>query len=428
MSGRKILVVGTGGREHALALRLLASDSVSEVVACPGNAGMLTTPAGPEGKTLRCVAGDPVDVARAENVDLVVVGPEVPLCDGITDKIIAAGILCFGPSREAAQLEGSKAYMKAFCQRHGIRAARDVVVTKIEELESALAQFSTPPVVKADGLCAGKGVVVAESVEEAREAALNMLSGQAFGDAGTTVVLEERLLGSEASIHALCDGERALVLPAAQDHKRIFEGDRGPNTGGMGTYAPAPLVHAEMFQEIEATVMRKVVEGMKADGVPFVGTLFAGIMVSPTGEPVVLEFNVRFGDPETQVLMQIVDGDFGEALFLAAQGKLRADLLKTSDRHALCTVLAAANYPSSPRKGDEITGLDKAAAVPGVQIYHAGTSVLDGKLVTSGGRVLGITASGQSLQEARDRAYQAADLVEFEGKQVRRDIGYRALS
>lgn len=427
MSGRKILVVGTGGREHALALRLLASDSVSEVIACPGNAGMQSTPTGLENKILRCVSGEPVEVAQAEKVDLVVVGPEVPLCDGIADRFVEAGIPCFGPSREAAQLEGSKAYMKAFCQRHGIRAARDVVVTKLDELEGALAQFSGPPVVKADGLCAGKGVVVAESLEEAREAATGMLSGEAFGAAGTTVVLEERLLGSEASIHAICDGERAVVLPAAQDHKRIFEGDRGPNTGGMGTYAPAPLVDAKMFQEIEATVMRKVVEGMKADGVPFVGTLFAGIMVSPEGEPVVLEFNVRFGDPETQVLMQIVDGDFGEALYQAAQGRLEAGLLKTSARHALCTVLAAANYPASPRKGDEISGLEKAAAVPGVQIYHAGTSLRDGKLVTSGGRVLGITASGASLQEARDRAYQAADLVEFEGKQVRRDIGYRAL-
>ncbi len=427
MNGRKILVVGTGGREHALALRLLSSDSVAEVIGCPGNAGMRTTPLGFEGKTLRALPGAPVEIAVQEQVDLVVVGPEVPLCEGLADRIREAGIPCFGPSQAAAQLEGSKAFMKAFCQRHGIRAGRDVVVSKPEELEAALAQFESPPVVKADGLCAGKGVVVAESMEEARSAAAEMLSGAAFGDAGTTVVLEERLLGSEASIHAICDGERSFVLPAAQDHKRIFDGDQGPNTGGMGTYAPAPLVDEQMFEDIKLNVIDKVVQGMKADGIPFIGTLFAGIMVSPEGEPVVLEFNVRFGDPETQVLMQIVEGDFGEALFLAACGRLRDDVLTTSDRHALCTVLAAANYPSSPQKGDVIKGVEAASQVEGVQVYHAGTQWKGNDLVTAGGRVLSVTARGKSLLEARDRAYKAADTIEFSGKQMRRDIGYRAL-
>jgi len=427
MSARKILVVGTGGREHALALRLLASDSVGEVVACPGNAGMRSAPPSLKGKVLRSVAGAPLEVAKNENVDLVVIGPEVPLCDGLADDIRAAGILCFGPSKTASQMEGSKAWMKDFCKRHGIRAARDVVISKQEELEEALAQFTSPPVVKADGLCAGKGVVVAESMEEARSAAAEMLSGASFGDAGTTVVLEERLLGSEASIHAICDGERSIVLPAAQDHKRIFEGDKGPNTGGMGTYAPAPLVDAAMFEEIRKNVIDRVVQGMKADGVPFIGALFAGIMVSPEGEPVVLEFNVRFGDPETQVLMQIIDGDFGEALYLAAQGKLNDDVLTTSDRHALCVVLAAEGYPASPRKGDAIAGADSAAERDGVQVYHAGTKWSDDSLLTAGGRVLGVTGCGASLQEARDTAYAAADAISFEGKQMRRDIGYRAL-
>lgn len=427
MNGRKILVVGTGGREHALALRLLASESVAEVIGCPGNAGMRTAPAGYPGKSLRCIAGEPVQVALQENVDLVVVGPEVPLCEGLADRIRAAGIACFGPSMAAAQLEGSKAFMKAFCQRHGIRAGRDVVVTDPGQLEAALKQFDSPPVVKADGLCAGKGVVVAESMDEARSAASEMLSGAAFGAAGTTVVLEERLLGSEASIHAICDGERAFVLPAAQDHKRIFDGDQGPNTGGMGTYAPAPLVDEQMFKDIKLNVIDKVVQGMKADGTPFIGTLFAGIMVSPEGEPVVLEFNVRFGDPETQVLMPIIEGDFGEALFLAAKSALRDDVLSTSNRHALCTVLAAANYPASPRKGDVISGVDEASKLEGVQVYHAGTEWNGTELVTAGGRVLSVTACGGSLREARDRAYEAADSIEFSGKQIRRDIGYRAL-
>jgi phosphoribosylamine--glycine ligase len=380
------------------------------------------------GKALRSVSGAPEEVARDQKVDLVVVGPEVPLVDGLADKIVGMGIPCFGPSQAAAQLEGSKALMKEFCRRHDIRAAKDVIVKRAEDLEAALAQFDSPPVVKADGLCAGKGVVVAESMEEAREAAQGMLTGASFGDAGTTVVLEERLLGSEASIHAICDGNRAVVLPTAQDHKRIFEGDQGPNTGGMGTYGPAPVVDAKMLEEITKNVIDRVVAGMKKDGNPFIGALFGGLMISPQGEPVVLEFNVRFGDPETQVLTQIVDGDFGEALFQAAQGQLQDGVLTPTGRHAMCVVLAAENYPASPTKGDEITGIDAASALPGVRVFHAGTKMVDDKLVTSGGRFLGVTASGDTLKEARDLADAAADTIKFRGKQIRRDIGYRALS
>lgn len=421
----KVLVVGSGGREHALALRLLQSDSVGEVIGCPGNAGMSGEPV--LGKTLRSENGEPEEVARREQVDLVVVGPEVPLVDGLADRVRELGIPCFGPSREAAQLEGSKAVMKDFCKRHGIRAARDVIVTKLEDLDAALAQFPEPPVVKADGLCSGKGVVVAESMEEARAAARGMLSGETFGDAGTTIVLEERLLGTEASIHAICDGSRAVLLPAAQDHKRIFEGDEGPNTGGMGTYAPTPLIDERMLRQIRTDVIERVVLGMKKDGTPFVGALFGGLMISPSGEPVVLEFNVRFGDPETQVLMPIVEGDFGEALLQAALGRLEEGVLSSSDEHALCVVLAAEHYPASPTKGDEITGLEAAESSAEVQIYHAGTKLVGGKLVTSGGRVLGIAARGPDLVTARDRAYEVADKIRFRGKQMRRDIGYRAL-
>ena len=424
---RKILVVGGGGREHALAVRLLASDSVTEVIACPGNAGMREAPAHLLPKILRSVSGAPLEVAKSEGVDLVVIGPEVPLCEGLADRMMEASILCFGPSGSAAEMEGSKAFMKEFCRRHGIRTAADVIVKSPEELEAALAQFSAPPVVKADGLCAGKGVVVAESMEEARAAAREMLTGASFGNAGTTVVLEERLLGSEASIHAICDGNRAIVLPAAQDHKRIFEGDAGPNTGGMGTYSPAPIVTDEMLAGIKQDVMDAVVRGMKADGVPFTGALFAGLMINDAHEAVVLEFNVRFGDPETQVLTLTTEGDFAEALYLAAQGELRDDILSASTKHSMCVVLAAEGYPERPRKGDEITGVDDANALEGVFVFHAGTKWENERLLTSGGRVLGVTGTGATLQEARDRAYAGADLIEFRGKQIRRDIGSRAL-
>lgn len=428
--GRKILVVGSGGREHALALRLLASDSVQEVVVCPGNAGT-SGPSPVAGKVLRNLPGDPARLCVAERVDLVVIGPEVPLCEGLADRVRASGISCYGPSQAAARLEGSKAYMKDFCRRHGIRTARDVVVTALEQLDAALAQFEAfpyPPVVKADGLCAGKGVVVAETMDEARAAALAMLSGERFGSAGATVVLEERLLGAEASIHAICDGERAIVLPVAQDHKRIFDGDQGPNTGGMGTYAPAPLVDTALLARIKTDIVERAVRGMKEDGVPFVGTLFAGLMISPTGEPVALEFNVRFGDPETQVLCMVVDGDLGEALLQAAQGRLVPDVVRVSDRHALCVVLASGGYPTSSSSSEPIFGLTQAQALPGVAVFHAGTARRDGNVVSSGGRVLGVCGVGATLSDARANAYRAVHEISFDKMQYRSDIGYRALA
>lgn len=425
--GRKILIVGSGGREHALALRLLASDSVDEVIGCPGNAGMRRPPPDLAHKTLRVAEGAPVEVARREQVDLVVIGPEVPLCEGLADRLRAEGVLCYGPSGAAARLEGSKAFMKEFCRRHGIRVARDVIVRAPDELGRALASFEAPPVVKADGLCAGKGVVVAESHQEAKEAAERMLSGQSFGAAGATVVLEERLLGAEASVHAICDGQNSFVLPAAQDHKRIGEGDTGPNTGGMGTYAPAPLVDAVLAERVRKEIIERVVDGMAADGTPFTGTLFAGLMITPEGEPVTLEFNVRFGDPETQVLTMITEGDFGEALCAAARGELSADLLQVTESHAVCVVLASEGYPGTPRVGDVITGIERAEEESDVRIFHAGTKLRGEELVTAGGRVLGVTARGSSLAAARDRAYAACDRIEFAGKQLRRDIGARAL-
>jgi phosphoribosylamine--glycine ligase len=372
------------------------------------------------------LAGDAVEIAARESVALVVVGPEVPLCDGLADAVRARGIPCFGPSERAARLEGSKAFMKDFCRRHDIPAALDIVVKDASALDAALAQFEHPPVVKADGLCAGKGVVVAESFAEARSAALGMLSGASFGAAGSTVILEERLLGAEASVHAICDGERALLLPAAQDHKRIFDGDLGPNTGGMGTYAPAPVVTIDMLPFIQE-IMDKVVKGMQAEGTPFVGTLFAGLMISPQGQPKVLEFNVRFGDPETQVLTQIVEGDWFVALLQAAEGRLQDGILRAVDLYALCVVMAAADYPSAPRLGDAILGLERVPDSLDVKVFHAGTRAVHQQVMTAGGRVLGVTGRGPSLRAAHDAAYAAVDQIHFAGAQYRRDIGHRAL-
>jgi phosphoribosylamine---glycine ligase len=425
--GRKVLVVGSGGREHALARRLLESASVAEVLVAPGNAGTARSPRGVD-KVLRNATGAPLEIATSEHVDLVVVGPEAPLCDGLVDQLADRGIPVYGPSRQAAQLEGSKAFMKDFVARHGIPTARYVRVTSVAEAERAIATFATPPVIKADGLCAGKGVTVSESHEEALTAAREMLSGAAFGDAGRIVVIEERLEGAEASVHAICDGERCFLLPSSQDHKRIGDGDVGPNTGGMGAYAPAPVVTPELGERIRRDVVERVIRGMQRDGVRYRGTLYAGIMITPAGDPYVLEFNVRFGDPETQVVMDVVDGDLAEALYGAAQGSLDAGVLSVASRHALCVVLAADQYPASPRKGDVIEGLERAEAEPSVRVYHAGTRFDGDRVVTAGGRVLGVTGIGATLREAHERAYRAVDLIHFAGRQRRTDIGWRALS
>lgn len=424
--GRKVVVVGSGGREHALARALLESPSVQEVVITPGNAGT-RGPTLLAGKTVRNVKGRALDVAIAEKPDLVVIGPEQPLCEGLVDQLSAQDILVYGPSRRAAQLEGSKAFMKAFAQKIGLATAKHQVLTQADNIERAVAQFSNPPVVKADGLCAGKGVVVATSNEEACDVARQMLSGFALGEAGRTVVLEERLKGQEVSIHAVCDGHQAVLLPAAQDHKRIFEGDTGPNTGGMGAYAPAPIVSPELLRRIEQEIIKKVLDGMRAEGCPFRGTLFAGLMITEALQPQVLEFNVRFGDPETQVLLNVIEGDLCELLVTAARGKLDSTAIRITDRHALCVVLAAAGYPAEPRKGDVISGLVEAAARPGVHLYHAGTAVDGNHTVTAGGRVLGVTGVGATLRQAAAHAYSAAEGISFEGRQFRRDIGHLAL-
>lgn len=422
---RKILVIGSGAREHALATRLLACGSVGEVLVAPGNAG--TAHSNVPGKVMRSVAGDALEIAAREAPDLVVVGPEVPLCEGLTDRLSDAGHLVFGPTQKAAQLEGSKAFMKRFAARHGIPTSRFHVVTDLDGAQRAIADFPEPPVIKADGLAAGKGVVVADSHAEALAAAERMLSGAAFGAAGLTVVIEERVPGAEASMHAICDGERFVLLPAAQDHKRIFDGDRGPNTGGMGAYAPAPLITPALLERVREEIFERALRGMVSDGHPFRGALFAGLMVTPAGDLSLIEFNVRFGDPETQVLMAVLEGDVADALDAAARGALRPELLRVSSDPALCVVLAAPGYPEAPRLGAAISGLEAAGAVPGVQVFHAGTSVREGQVVSAGGRVLGVTARGSTIVEAQQRAYQAAALIHFDGMQYRRDIAARAL-
>jgi phosphoribosylamine--glycine ligase len=345
----------------------------------------------------------------------------------LIDQLADAGILAYGPSRRAAELVGSKAYMKTFASSYGIKTARYVVVTDVEQLERAIADFEVPPVVKADGLCAGKGVVVAATKEEALEAGTRMLSGEAFGEAGQKLVIEERISGAEASIHAICDGRRAVLLPAAQDHKRLADGDRGPNTGGMGTYAPTPLITPALKERISREIIDPIIEGMWEEGRPFRGTLFAGLMIDDAGEPYLLEINTRFGDPETQSLMSLLEGDLAQTLAAAARGDLGPNALITARRHALTVVLAAYGYPSAVRTGDVINGLADARAIEGVKVYHAGTRVQNGSVVTSGGRVLGVTAVGATLREAHERAYRAVDRIHFDGMQVRRDIGHRVL-
>ena len=424
---RKVLVVGSGGREHALALRLLESESVQEVLVAPGNAGTDRAPRALSGKVLRNVSGDVPELALREGVDLVVVGPEAPLCAGLSDELRARNVRVFGPSRSAARLEGSKAFMKDFAARHGLPTARHAVVQDLASAERALGEFATPPVVKADGLASGKGVVVAETHEEALEALRGMLSGARFGDAGKTVVLEERLPGAELSLHAVCDGERFVVLSAAQDHKRLGDGDRGPNTGGMGTYAPAPLASEALLARVRREILEPAVRGMAAEGNPYVGALFAGLMVTPAGDPMLLEFNVRFGDPETQVLMPTLRGDFAEALAQAAAGTLDAAALEPNGEHAVCVVLAAPGYPDAPRTGGAIEGLERADALEGVRVFHAGTRRSDGRVESAGGRVLGVSATHATLAGAHGRAYAAVEQIHFEGMQYRRDIAARAL-
>lgn len=413
----KVLVVGKGGREHALVHGLWLSGA--EVLATQPNPGMA--------EHARAVDMAPTDVAglvavaQAERVDLVVVGPEAPLTLGLADTLRAAGIPTFGPGKAGAQLEASKDHTKQFLLRHGIPTAKHVTVTSLADGLAALRTFPSPPVIKADGLAAGKGVVVADTWAEA-EAALQAFMGDAtLGAAGHKVVLEERLEGPEVSALALVDGQRLLPLDLARDHKRIFDGDRGDNTGGMGAVSPLPSVDAAMRERIRLEVLEPTMRGLLADGVDFRGVIYAGLMLTADG-PKVLEYNVRFGDPEAQVLIPRLGTDLARLLLAAATGNLAGESLTTGAPAAVTVVLAAAGYPATPRTGDVITGLAEAAAIPGVTVYHAGTAQRGGEVVTAGGRVLAVTGVGATIQRARLKAFAGVDAIWFAGRQVRRDI------
>ena len=427
----KILVIGSGGREHALAWKLKQSPRVSEVIVAPGNAGTAREPG------LRNAAIDPADIdallqlAKVENVALTVVGPEGPLVAGIVDRFSAAGLRCFGPTAQAAQLEGSKACAKAFLAKHGIPTAGYAV---FHELEPALAHVRSravqsggaPIVIKADGLAAGKGVVVAMTLAEAERALHDMLGTLTLGSAGARVVVEEFLEGEEASYIVIADGIHALPMATSQDHKRIGDGDTGPNTGGMGAYSPAPVVTAEVERRILDEVIAPTLAGMRRDGVPFTGFLYAGLMISRDGAPKVIEFNVRFGDPETQPILLRLRSDLVDLIDAALAARLNDCAAQWDPRPAIGVVLAAQGYPGKPRIGDAVAGADLRPDAD-TKIFHAATRVEGGSTVTSGGRVLTVCALGDDLGEAQRRAYAAIATIHFDGMQFRHDIGHRGL-
>ena len=417
----KVLVVGGGGREHALAWKVEQSPSVEEVFVLPGNAGTATFATNVPGKPGDIPAV--VDKAKELGVGLVVVGPEDPLVAGIVDALEAAGIPAFGPPKAAAQLEGSKAFSKELMQRHGVPTAEFGVFTDADEAAAYVRDKGGPIVVKADGLAAGKGVVVARTTEEALEAVDHIMRQRAFGEAGDKVVIEACLTGQEVSYHVVCDGERYVRLAPAQDHKRVGEGDAGPNTGGMGAYSPPPVVTDEVEQRIIETVVEPTPKGMAKDGTPFRGVLFIGLMVDD-GVPQVLEYNVRFGDPETEVLMARWDGDVLPLLLGAAKGDLSGVETKWAAPAALCVVMASEGYPASYPKGRVIEGL--ADEQDDVHVFQAGTAESEGRTVTSGGRVLCVSAIGDDIDQAAERAYARVKSISFEGAHYRRDIGHHA--
>jgi phosphoribosylamine---glycine ligase len=419
-----ILLLGSGGREHALAWKIAASPLTERLYCAPGNAGIA--------KEAEIVALDVADHAaviafcRTQKIGLVVVGPEGPLCAGIVDDLTAAGIKAFGPSKTAAKLEGSKGFTKDLCRANNIPTAAYERFTAAAPAKAYVRAQGAPIVVKADGLAAGKGVIVAQNVAEA-EAAIDMMFAGGLGEAGAEVVVEEFLAGEEASLFALCDGERAIQLISAQDHKRVLDGDQGPNTGGMGAYTPAPVMTPELTQRAMDEIVLPTVRAMKAMGAPFKGVLYAGLMITAQG-PKLIEYNVRFGDPETQAMMLRLMSDLVPALLACCDGVLGSFDLRWYPDAALTVVMAAKGYPGSYAKGSVIEGLDAAAAVEDVEIFHAGTQAQNGKVVANGGRVLNVCAIGKTVAIAKTRAYQAIDLIHWPDGFCRRDIGWRAIA
>jgi phosphoribosylamine--glycine ligase len=420
----KVLVIGGGGREHALAWRLAQSRRVQMVYVAPGNGG---TAADRRLQNLPLTAHDELaDFVQREGIALTVVGPEAPLAAGVVDAFRARGLRIFGPTRAAAQLESSKDFAKAFMQRHGIPTARYQSFTDIAAAHAYIEREGAPIVVKADGLAAGKGVVVAQTVAEAKAAVASMLAGNALGAASARVVIEEFLQGEEASFIVMCDGRHALALATSQDHKRLLDGDQGPNTGGMGAYSPAPVVTPEIHAKAMREIILPTLAGMAAEGTPYSGFLYAGLMIDRDGQPRTLEFNCRMGDPETQPIMLRMKSDFVALLDAALDGRLDQVEVDWDRRTALGVVIAAAGYPDAPRKGDAITALP--SDTDDCVTFHAGTAMQDGQLVTTGGRVLCVTALGDTVRAAQKLAYDAVAQVRLDGALFRTDIGHRALA
>ncbi len=420
----KVLIIGAGGREHALAWAIARSPRVDEVVCAPGNAGIA--------QAARCV---PADVAHLDSMlavvadeqpDLVVIGPELPLSLGLADALTERGVRVFGPSRAAAQLEASKSFAKRFMQRHNIPTAAYAVIANEIEAEEALRHFHAPLVIKADGLAAGKGVVICQSIAEAHAAIAGLFSGQLIGAPAESVVIEEFLEGEELSFLVLSDGTHAAPLAPAQDHKRIGEGDTGPNTGGMGVYSTDEMLSPELRDWILHHIVQPTLDGMRAEDAPFVGVLYCGLMMTPRG-PMVLEYNARFGDPETQAILVRLESDLVEALEAAVEGRLSETELRWKPGASACVVASAAGYPGSYQKGAAISGLESASAIPGVEVFHSGTAEKDGEIITAGGRVLGVTAAAPTLEQALAMAYDAMGKLHFDGIYYRHDIGHRAM-
>lgn len=424
MESVQVLVIGGGGREHALTWKASQSASVEKVYCVPGNPGIA--------QIAECAKLDISDnealvsFAQEHKIDLTIVGPEVPLANGIVDAFRSQGLAIFGPTQAAAQIEGSKSFAKDLMKKYHIPTAKFEVFTEAEAAKAYIVEQGAPIVIKADGLAAGKGVVVAMTLDEALEAVDMMMCDNAFGNAGAQVVIEEFLSGEEASILTFCDGTTIVPMISSQDHKRAYDNDEGPNTGGMGTYAPAPVVTADILARVQKEILEPTVAAMKAEGMPYTGCLYAGLMITEDG-PKVIEFNARFGDPETQVVLPLLDSDIVEVMMACVNGNL-ADLdIQWKNDAAVCVVMAAGGYPQSYNKGDVITGLDTAAQ-QGAIVFHAGTAKDGDNIVTNGGRVLGVTALGSDIQQAVDNAYRAVKAIHFDNVHYRNDIAYRAIA
>lgn len=421
----KVLVIGSGGREHAIASAVKKSPLCSELVCAPGNPGMTFL-----GKCLDVSVSDPVsiaDLAEAENIDFTIIGPEIPLVAGVVDEFKKRGLRVFGPTAAAAALEGSKAFSKDIMKKYGIPTAAYETFTNLSEAKTYLKKHPAPIVIKASGLAAGKGAVVCMTDSEAETALEEMLGEKAvFGESGKTVVIEEFMEGEEASLFAVCDGRDYILLSSAQDHKRVFDGDQGPNTGGMGAYAPAPLVTKELLSTVKTTIIEPTLDGMRAEGAPYTGVLYVGIMVTSTG-PKVVEYNCRLGDPECQIVLPLYEGDVLALFDAAERGKLsEVSAPETPAKSAAIVVLASKGYPGEYEKGKEIKGIENAEKA-GAQVLHAGTVLKEGRLLSSGGRVLGVVGIGDTLQAALDQAYAGAQEIHFDGVFYRKDIGQKGL-